>query len=230
MRTLEFLSQYSFNVLYALTLVLSVLKYPKYYDSILKYFPVLIAYTLMTEILGWYILKYEDFQIIYEKETHLYEINNAIIYNIFDIIFYLYFFHLYHQAVKSIRYKNFIKYGAFIFLIICLVNLFLQDFKLLPQLYAIFTGSLILTNCIVFYLLESVKNKEKVLRYNNVLLWISLGLLIFYPFYPFLIIVGINFNELYAHTFNLVHKILIAAMYLCFIIGFLRMKRFKSSV
>lgn len=226
-KTIAFLSQYLYHILYALTLVVAVVKYPRYYDSVLKYFPILIAYTLLTEILGWYIFNYDDFQIVYEQQIHEYEINNALIYNIFDIVFYLYFFLLYRRVLTKPKHKSFIRYGTVVFIAISIINAFFKDFLLYPQIYAILVGSLVLVGCVFLYLRECAHSDDGASKYNNLLFWISVGLLSFYPFYPILMIVGVNLNELYVQTFQLIHRLLISIMYVCFIIGFLRMYRFK---
>lgn len=227
METIENFSQYLFHILYALTFAFAVVKYPKYYDSVLKYFPIIIAYTLLTEILGWYILTYEDFQLIYLDQINKYELNNAIVYNIFDIIFYLYFFHLYRHVMKKAKHKLVIRYGAILFIIISIINPFLQDFRLYPQLYAIIAGSSILVSCGVLYIRQCSENDDNNLKYSNILFWISIGLLSFHPFYPVLMSIGTKINEFYVPAFNTIHNLLIIIMYACFIIGFLRMRRFK---
>ncbi|MGB7396173.1 MAG: hypothetical protein WA913_17460, partial [Pricia sp.] len=195
----------------------------------LRYFPILIAYTLCTEVLGWYILKHEEYQIDYRGLAEYYTINNTAIYNIFDIIFFLYFFFIYWKIINNSLSKSAIKYCSLVFVLVSFVNLFFQDFWLFPQIWSIIVGSSLLVMCVCLYLKDSKIGNSKISRRYNLLFWISLGLLVFYPSYPILIIVGVYNSDLYVKWFKELHHVLIAAMYLCFTIGFLSMKRFKFS-
>lgn len=220
---LKFLTDSYFYILYGITLALAVIKYPKYFDSVLKYFPILIAYTLLNEILGWYILKHEDFQIVYVKGS---DINNSFVYNIFDIVFFLYFFYVYWKSIQNIGHKIIIKNAGIAFILISIVNPFFENFWLLPQIYALTLGSNVLMICSILYL---VKEKESISKNRNLLFWISIGLLIFYPVYPVIMIIGLKNDELYSNLVGTIHRALIAGMYICFIVGFLRVKRFRST-
>lgn len=222
-----FLKTNYFVILYALTLWVALVNYRKYYDSKLKYFPILIAYTLATEILGWFILEYEEFQIVYRNLSRDEAINNASIYNIFDIIFYLYFYYVYWKSTDKIFLKKIMFYGAAVFILVSIINVFFQNFWMLPQLYAVSTGSIILIIGILMYLATLRKRGNPVRLRHNLLFWISLGLLLFYPFYPLFLIIGVHYSDLYSSFFGVIHRALIAAMYSCFIAGFVFLKRFR---
>ena len=71
MNSLEFLRDNLSLILYGVALALSVFRYGKYFDSILKYFPILIGYTLLTEILGMLIKRKEEFVIIFSQRVFL---------------------------------------------------------------------------------------------------------------------------------------------------------------
>ncbi len=208
-----------------MALVLSILRYNKYFDSVLKYLPMLIGYIFLTEILGGYISKNENFQIIFLDE---HKINNNLIFNILDLILFSYFFYVFWTSLKSQKHKNLVKYGSLLFLMTCLINPFLQDFILYPQTLAIVVGSSNLILCVLLYFKQLNENKNELPNHSNLLFWVALGLLIFYIAYPFLIIIGLSFPEIYT-TFNVrqIHLFLICLMYGCFIIGFLKMRRMK---
>jgi hypothetical protein len=70
-------------LLYFLALILSIVKYHLYYDTILKYLPILIVYTFLTETLGIIIRDVDEIQIIYKQEYYNY---NTAIFNIFDML------------------------------------------------------------------------------------------------------------------------------------------------
>lgn len=224
MEILEFLKNNYFVIIYGVTLFFSLIRYRRYFDSILKYLPILIAYTLLTEILGYYILEYEEFQIIYIEK---YAFNNSIVYNIFDIIFFMYFFYIFWFAVENSNNKKIIQYGSIFFIIASLINLFFQKFWLFPQIYSIIAGSTVLVLCTLLYLKELNKKSKNISKQNNLLFWICIGLVVFYPFYPVFIIIGQYHYKLYSQLFKIPHHALIALMYIFFIIGFIKMHRMK---
>lgn len=211
-------------ILYGVALALSIFRYRKYFDTILKYFPILIGYTLLTEILGMLILRNEEFVIVFsEGDGYL----NALIYNLFDLCFYSYFFFVYSRILPEAKHKKWIKTGVLSFLVISLINPFFQNFRLSPQIYAIVVGSFFLVSSALIYLKQL--NYSKSNHYKNLLFWISLGLLVFYPFYPIIFIIVIYFDDSIYHSLHIneIHQTLLCLMYICFIIGFLKMRRMK---
>lgn len=189
---------------------------------------MLIAYTLSTEVLGWYILKNEEYQIIYEGLAGSHTNNNTAIYNIFDVILFMYFYYIYWRIIRKSIFKKIIKYGSLVFILVSIVNPFFQNFWKFPQIFALTVGSLVLILSVCFYFKDLKDKKIGTPLRSNLLFWISLGLIIFYPFYPAFVIIGLYQAELYMEWFKISHQVLIAAMYLSFIIGFSLMRRFKQ--
>ncbi len=205
-------------------MIFSIIRYRRYFDSLLKYFPIIIGYTILTEILGILIRDIEDIQIVYLEGYSFY---NRLIYNIFEIIFFLYFYFVFWNTVKSPRFKKLIAYGAILFITSSLINPFFQDFMLLPQMLASSMGSAALIGCILLYI-NKLRSNTDISNFHNLLFWISLGLLIFYTFYPFILLIGYFNYELYLDLhIRQVHHILISVMYLCFILGFVFMRRVR---
>ncbi|MFS4467174.1 hypothetical protein [Maribacter sp. 2210JD10-5] len=221
---LTFLRDNFYVFLYGLTLIFSLFSYKKYFDTVLRFLPAIITYTFLTELLGNIVWKNENFQLIYEGDR---PINNSIVYNIHDIVFYGYFFYIFWLSVENKRNKKIIKYGSIIFIAISIINPFFESFFLYPQTYSIAVGSLLLIACIVFYLIELNKNFSLRLKKSHLLFWISLGLLVFYPFYPIIMYIGTYHNHLYTSPLKEIHIFLICAMYFLFIIGFIKMRRMK---
>lgn len=219
---LEFFKNNYFVPLYAIVLAFAILRYRLYYDSVLKYLPILIGYTLLTETLGILIRDYEAFQIIYLEKYHY---ANYFIYNIYDIAFFIYFYFVFWKSIQNLKYKSLIKYGSIIYLISTIVNPFFQNVFIFPQIYASTIGSIVLIISILLYYRES-SQKSKVK--NSLLNWISIGLLIFNFFFPLVMLAG-RFNyDLYEElNFQQFHYFLIVAMYTCFIFGFIKMRRMK---
>ncbi len=219
---------YIFVPLYAVTLILSLSRYPKYYDTNLKYLPVLFIYTFLNELLGGVIRNYEEFSLI-SKEIYL--DYNWLIYNLYMVIFYLYFYYIYYCYVEGRSEKTNIFYGGFLFLTTCLINVFLDDFTKIPQVYSYVVGGLVLIYCLVIYLKKFADLSDSFKFKENILFWISTGLLIFFMGYlPIKIIRYINtMDGLTPHPLvKRIHLSLIIISYTCFIIGFLRMKKHLS--
>lgn len=224
MAYLAFLKDNFSLILYGIALVISVFRYRRYFDSKLKYFPILIGYTFCTEILGMLIKREEAFSIFFSKEN---ELSNNLIYNIFDIFFYLYFFYIYWYAIKNTQHKRWIKNGGILFLAVSLINPFFQNFIFIPQIYSMIAGSATITLASILYLKQLSNSKDN--RNYNLLFWISLGLLAFYPFCPiiFIILVYFDYSIFQSLYIDVLHQFLICLMYTCFIIGFLKMHYLK---
>ncbi len=221
---LNFLKYDGFILLYGVTLLFSIVRYRRYFDSVLKYFPIIIGYTFLTELLGYLIRENENFQIVYLED---YSVSNSIFYNIFDIILFLYFFYIFWYISTRSKHKILIKYGAIIFIVISILNPFIQDFIVFPQIYALTIGSFVLVACTIMYLQELHSKSKRIPNRKNLLFWISLGLMSFYSFYPALMIIGVYYRN-YAQSIRPLHYGLIILMYLCFIIGFAMMRPLRS--
>ncbi len=218
-----FLFNNYFMFFYALALVLSLFSYRKYFDSVLKYLPIIIGYTLFSELIGYIIREYDDIQVVYLEGYSYY---NILVFNIFDIVFFLYFFYIYRNEVSNIKFKNWIKYGVILFIACSVVNPFFQDFLLYPQMFASTLGSIVLIMSIVMFFLGK-KSLVNAPNHQILLFWISWGLLIFYLLYPFILYIGYFVDyELYKQFHvRTIHHLLIVVMYSCFILGFILMSR-----
>ena len=222
---LEYILNNYFMLLYFLALILSIVKYHLYYDTILKYLPILIVYTFLTETLGIIIRDVDEIQIIYKQEYYNY---NTAIFNIFDIIFFLYFFYIFYHIIENSLCKKIIKYGSVVFVLTCTINLFVQDFYVDPQNYAIIIGAIILLYAVLNYLYSTFSKKHKLQLHNNLLFWISLGILIFYTFYPVsMYILTYHYNFYDEYNLTVFHHATIGVLYSCIIIGFMFMKRLR---
>ncbi len=216
---LEFLKNNYYFLLYFAVLAIALLRYRRYFDSVLKYFPILIGYTILTEALGFLIANFEEFQINYSEE---YPYSNNAIYNIYDLVFFFYFYSIFYKAIKARKLKSPIKYGAIIYAIATVLNPFFENWIVFPQTYASAVGSAVLIMSILLYFIDSKYRMEK---NNNLLVWIGIGLLIFNLFFPLIMLTALYNAEFY-REFHLrqVHHVLIVAMYGCFITGFLQLK------
>lgn len=218
---LDFLSRYYFVFIYGITWFISVYGFKKYFDTTLKYFPIIIAYTFFTELLGSLIAYNEDFQLVfgYDKANHRY-----IIYNIYHLLFFVFFFYVYWKAITEKNQKIIIKYGAFFFILLNLINLVFQNPLIEALVYAYLFGVVLLIFCTIVYFKKSFsENSIGILKYS-LLFWISLGLLVFHIVYLPIKIIREFYSYLYIN-FRQLHLVMIIVMYVLFSIGFVVSKR-----
>lgn len=218
---LDFIKYDYFIIVYGITWFISLVTYRKYFETSLRYFPILISYTFFNELLGSVIKYNENIQLIfgYEGTYH-----TALIYNIYHLCFFLFFFKIYWKATLEIKQKNIIKYGVYTYLTIELVNLFLQDPLIKSLTYGYLFGALLLIYCILNYFKEVFKiSKNKLLKFS-LLFWISIGLLVFHIIYFPLKIFREFHYDLY-EPFRDLHLISIVVMYTFFSIGFIKSRK-----
>ncbi|MFD0796817.1 hypothetical protein ACFQZJ_05055 [Maribacter chungangensis] len=222
-----FILENAFILVYVLVLALSLIKYKYYYDTKLKALPILLAYILLTEIFGGLIRNIDEIQLIFEEDYQNY---NHLIFNILDIVFFLYFFRIYSVSTTNLELKKYVKWGAVLFCLASAVNPFLNSFMLKPQLLAILIGSIAMITFSYMYLKETKKMRVTFSNYHKLLQSISKGLLIFYPFYPVILGIG-QTNEALYYKFYLRELLflLIIILYGYFIIGFVRLGNMKSN-
>jgi hypothetical protein len=198
-------------------------RYRTYFDTQLKYYPIYLMYTFMTEILGYFIKFHEEFQIVSNNDYDWY---NVIIYNIYLTLSYLFFYYIYWKTVKEEKHKKWIRYGAGISLTGYAISLFFQNPFYSDLYYADLLASWVLLFSIWLYLKEKkAEISPYPLRYN-LLFWTSAGLAVFQLFFPYLIIIGYEAPNIWiTYNFREVLKILILIMYGSFLIGVLIHRR-----
>ncbi len=209
-------------MLYAVALVLSIMRYRWYYDSVLRNLPIIIAYALLGELLGFLIREVEGFQIVYKEGFSNY---NSLVFNIFDIVFYLYFLYVFWKTFRKPIHKKFAYYGAALFILASLIDPFFHDPILYPQYFGIAVGSTALVGSALFYLGELKSEKGKIPAQRNLMFWICIGIIGFHTLYPIIMMVGLLNTELYMKlNLRYLLHIAITVMYGCFALGFLRMQ------
>src|SRR5690606_6764686 len=173
MDLLDAILENTYKPLYAITLLIALIKYPKYYNSPLKFFPVLLMYTFLTETLGYITKNYEEYRIaIYPDFIN----HNVIIYNTYNLIFFSYFFYVYRNSINNKKYRQYILYSSILFYVVALINPFFQSFKLESQLFTYVTGGLLIIYCTVLFFLENRKERKSNAYKYAPLKWISIGL------------------------------------------------------
>lgn len=215
----------SFIPIYGITLIIAMYRYPKYFETSLKYIPILILYTFLNDLLGDLIYKYDAFSLTVNS---LYNDYYYVIYNIYNIVFFIYFVFLFYHHIENLACKKVIKYIGLGFLVVSLINPLFQNFFLEYQYPTFFTGSILLIFCISRYLYEDFQERKAGVKKKNILFYLGWGLLIYHVCYLPIKLTrfynGITDN-LEAPFLRRIHLILILIMYTLFIVGFLKMKK-----
>lgn len=220
---IQFLKEHFYIPLYLLTWLIAVYRYKRYFDTVLKYLPILIIYTFFTELLGYFIKNHTDFQFF---SDYRYDWHNVIIYNVYQLVTFLFFYWVYWKTIKKKSLKRIIKYGIYLCSLSYLINIFFQN-PLHKQLtYAHAIGSLILVFVLILYFKEKKSEDNLYPQKHNLLYWVSIGLFVFYAFFPF-ILLSDYFHLSISTQYHLRITLLtfIALMYLLFIVGLLMGKR-----
>ncbi|WP_222984799.1 hypothetical protein [Flagellimonas meishanensis] len=217
------LKDHYFIPFYLLTWVISVATYRKYFDTVLKYFPVFIAYTFFTELLGYFIKYHEEFQFFSDER---YSWRNIIIYNIYQVVAFLFFYWVYWKTLKSVHYKKWVKYGVGMMLASYIISLFYQNPFYTGLYYADIVGAVVLLICVILYLKEKKEEANPYPQRYNLLYWVSIGTLIFYLTAPYVLLVGyVRYDIWSVYGFHSILVVLIMLMYAFFIVGLLMGKR-----
>lgn len=219
----QFLKENYFIPIYFIGLVISLIRYRTYFDTPLRYFPLIIAYTLVNELLGVMVKTYPDFSFFDDIK---YSEHNDIIYNLYSIIFFGFFFIVYMRIVRNTKYKKWIKYIALFVLATYILSCFFQNPINTNLFYAHAIGSWGLLAGITLYFLDKKTTNTFFYQPLNLVFWISMGLIIFYSVFPFLFLIGYLNYELWEHYhFRTVLRVLIVLMYSSFIIGLIKGRR-----
>ncbi len=212
-----------FLIGYGITLVISLAYYRRYFDTVLKYFPILITYTFLNELLG-YLIKTQKYVSFFDDLQ--YNTFNDIIYNIYSVVFFAFFYYVYWQLVSTKKNKNWIKYGAVLTLLSFIVSCFFQNPKEISLYYATAFGSGVLVFCILLYFRDKRVRKEALIQQHNLMFWVSIALLIFYSIFPLLYLTGyLDYATWQKYNLRSVLRVLIVIMHSVFIIGFIKGSR-----
>lgn len=219
----EFLKESYFVVFYALTLIVSIKTYGKYFDTAFKYLPIIIAYTLINELLGYFLLYYPSFRVFLDFQDSQ---TNHIIYNIFDLIYFPFFYYAYWKLIKNIKYKKIVFIGAILVFTGYLINSFYKNPMNYGLFYAYAFASAFLIITIILYHIDKSDEKSKFLQPYNLVFWVSIALVVFYTFSPMLLLFGYHQPEVwYTYKFQTIHHLLIILLNILFIIGFIKCRK-----
>ncbi len=206
--------EYIFLTLYLVVFVISLIRFPLYKDSPLKYFPLILLFTVITEFLGGYIRDFIG-------------TSNLIIFNIYYFFYFTLFHYVFLKAIEEAHFKKYIKVGIVLFWISYLRDILLVDIFNYSFIASYIVGAGVLIFCIILYYISVLQSSLVLVIKNDLLFWVSVGLFLFYIGYlPIKIMRTLFFDLTKFYLILLIIQFsLIIVMYLFFLIGFIWMKK-----
>lgn len=205
----EFLRSY---IIYLALLsgIVGVLSLPKLPGNKAKFLVLLIWFSIITEIVGYYFTQWTGLLNFYVYNFYMFASFSAYI--------------LLLRALLT-KYNNRIASIAFLILFViayCLNLLYFKDDMNRSFTYSFAIGVLLVLILSCLYLIE-IFNSEKILNFKkSVFFWYVLGILVFHvPFTPFMLAINWFLIKQDESIFSLVLFILNFLAHSCFIIGFL---------
>ncbi|BFP42187.1 hypothetical protein FGF1_30320 [Flavobacteriaceae bacterium GF1] len=218
---IELFKSHYFTIIYLVALLLAIRFYKKYFDTALKYFPIIIAYTFFNELLGYYIRYNEGFA-FFSKYTSA----NDLIYNIYTVVFFGYFYHVYWKLIQLDKQKKIVAGLSVIAVIGLLINGFFLNPLTTNLFYATCLCSWILVIIIGMYFKSRKNDWLWASERFNLMFWVSSGLAVFHFFLPILFLIGfLKHSAWIEYDLRTVVRILIVIMYASFCLGFVISRR-----
>ena len=214
METAKEILYYSFMVFYALVLCFSIIRYQDYKHTPLRLLPVIFFFTFITEYTGAYVYG-------------ILGVPNQVIYNIYYLFHFGFFLFVFMRMVNDRVFKNNILMAMGVFVGVFFADLIFTDVYRQSFVWTYLAGSLFLVYSIVLYYIDILESPRVLVVKNDLLFWVSVGLFLFYIGYiPIKILKAWFFTQSsFFGILYIIHYSLIVVMYLCFLIGFLWMKR-----
>ncbi len=197
--------------------------YKKLRFSVYKWFPVYLAFIVLSELLG---------EIL--RVPSLAKFNSAYFNDLVIPVEFLFFFWLFFQSFKKSKYKTLPVICSVIYLGAWITDLvYFSRFLSYFYFFSYTFGNLLLLVLILVFFIQLV-NSDAILSFRkNILFWVSLGLLIFYlgsfPYYGLRNLIVYKypvFNTIYGHVVVVLNCI----MYLMFTLSFIWGKPNTSSL
>jgi len=133
--------------------------------SYLKFLPYFLFVTFVLEVIGW--------------QMGQQGINNAIYFNFFSLIFFIYYLYIIHQILRSAIIKRILLFCVILYPIIALINIF---FIQGPHVFHTMTysiGALLTIIFCVYFFYELFRIPHSITLKNHPGFWIVTGLLFF---------------------------------------------------
>ncbi|WP_343485636.1 hypothetical protein [Allomuricauda sp. d1] len=201
----------------------SLFTYRKFYDTPLRFFPLFIAYTFFNELLGYFILEFEEFSFFEDEAYHW---HNIIIYNIYQIIFFFYLFWVYNKLLPKHVHQHIIKISALVYTLSVVISLCFQDPFHSSLFYADSLGCLAILLIIGLHTDKVTNGFSTAANRYNLMVWFNLGMVLFHLYFPLYILMGyLNVGFYLNYHLRPILWVVISIMYLLFTIGFIICRR-----
>ncbi|MDF0706551.1 hypothetical protein [Flagellimonas okinawensis] len=141
---------------------------------------MIIIYTFFTELLGVLIKYNNNFQFFSDGR---YAWHNVIIYNVYQIVFFIFFFEVFRKVTKKPSIKKQIRYLSILCVVVYITNAIILNPLHNQMTHAHIIGSIMMVYIVVMYFLEKVSEEPAPPLKFNLLFWISSGLIIFYTLF-----------------------------------------------
>ena len=198
--------------LYILVTFLALYRFTNYKKTALRYFPLILIVTLITEYFGLYLGTLLG--------------SNTLLYNIFSFFYFLFIFKVFKEAIQTKIYKKMINVIIVIFLAVFVVSALIKDFYYGNQIETYVIGTILSILCILMYFSEILKSNKIIQIKHDMLFWISIGFFLFFAgTIPIEIMREIfEFKVAIFNSLRAIQYTLIIMMNLCFIVGLLLQK------
>lgn len=215
----------AFTPLYAITLLIALWRYRRYYDTALKYLPILLFYTFLSELLGMIIRDSENMNLFLNE---FYANNNFVIFNIYYIISFLFFLVIYYIYLKRPAHKKIILFLIAVFILTAVINAIYESFLTISQVYTYVAGAIGMLVCTALYFIENKADRKSWFHSRDLLSWISLGIFVFFLIYTPIKVLKqywLMIGEYHQPWSRRLHLSALVFMYMSISIGFLKMDR-----
>ena len=213
----NFITEQYFLPFYLIVWLVAMVRYRTFFDTPLKYYPIYLMYTFLTELLGYLVKHTDEFQFFSEEK---YNWHNVIIFNIYSVIAFAFFFYIYWNVLQSKKHKRWVVYGGMVSFFSYLISLFFQDPLHMNLYYADLIASMVLLFDIGLYVREKRCEEATYPIKHNLMFWTSLSLAVFHAIFPYLFLIAYEAPEIWAqYQLRDVLKVLIIFMYGTFMIG-----------
>lgn len=193
-----------------ITFFLVIKNYFKLKGTTEDYFLIFLAYTVITELLGFY-------------SAYILKTNWNVIYNIYAIISYAFYFFWFYRILKSKKQKKILLMLGSAFLVLAIygfLKLYLHNYHILTFI----VGAIINIIASIFFFTQLLNDKEEIEVIHNLKFWISTGILLFnVGMVPFMLFSKEFSASSYTRTVILV--ILNFMLYGCYSLGFILCRR-----
>lgn len=200
--------------LYVIVFLVAIFRYPLYKNTPLKYLPIILLFTIVTEYVGYF-----------TKNEYLHI--NYLVFNIYYLTHFSFFFYVFMAMIDDAWFKKYIKIVTVVFWLFFLSELIFTG--ILEDSFAktYIAGSGILVFCIILYYINILQSSLVLVVKSDLLFWISVGLFLFYIGYIPIKIIKTWFYkpDSFFEFLLLIQFSLITIMYLFFLTGFLWMKK-----